>query len=259
MLRKYVAPSVTLKSFNCPRCGALADQKWYVVLCEAVDENRTPVLTTPEWFESFRKERRTDIPAEVIHVWERQASGDVFIEAIDMRYCNNAISNLHISLCFSCKQLSIWKYGSIIFPYLRYEIEPSEDINPDICLDFEEARAILDLSPRGAAALLRLCIQKLCKQLGKPGNNLNDDIAALVRDGLGVDVQRALDAVRVIGNEAVHPGELDLKDDRETAAKLFELVNYIAEDRISRPKKIAALYASLPPGKIAAIEKRNSK
>ena len=131
-------------------------------------------------------------------------------------------------------------------------------MDDDIRADFEEARTILDLSPRGAAALLRLCIQKLCKQLGKPGKNLND-IASLVTDGLDAQIQRALDIVRVVGNEAVHPGTMDLKDDRQTAAKLFELVNLIAYDRITRPNTVQALFSGLPPDKIAAIEKRDRK
>jgi hypothetical protein len=129
----------------------------------------------------------------------------------------------------------------------------------DIRADFEEARTILDLSPRGAAALLRLSIQKLCKQLGKLGINLNDDIASLVKDGLDAQIQRALDIVRVVGNEAVHPGTMDLKDDRQTAAKLFELVNLIAYDRITRPKTVEALFSGLPSDKITAIEKRDGK
>jgi hypothetical protein len=77
--------------------------------------------------------------------------------------------------------------------------------------------------------------------LGKPRKNLNEDIASLVKDGLDPDVQRALDIVRVVGNDAVHPGEMNLNDDREAAAKLFDLVNYIADDRLTRPKKVAAL------------------
>jgi hypothetical protein len=63
--------------------------------------------------------------------------------------------------------------------------------------------------------------------------------------------------VRVIGNEAVHPGEMDLKDDRETAAKLFELVNYIAYDRVTLPRKVRELYYFISPEKVAAIEKRD--
>jgi len=95
-------------------------------------------------------------------------------------------------------------------------------------------------------ALLRLALQKLCAELGKPGKRIDDDIAALVQDGLSPGVQKALDAVRVIGNNAVHPGAMDLRDDRETATALFGLLNFIVEQMITRPKELDAIYGALP-------------
>jgi hypothetical protein len=95
--------------------------------------------------------------------------------------------------------------------------------------------------------------------LGEGGKNLDDDIASLVRKGLPPLVRKALDAVRVIGNEAVHPGVLDLKDDIATATQLFATVNIIAEQMISNPKHVADLYDKLPDGKKKAIEQRDSK
>src|SRR4051812_34965142 len=103
--------------------------------------------------------------------------------------------------------------------------------------------------PRGAAALLRLSIQKLCKQLGEKGKNIDEDIASLVSKGLNPRLQRSLDIVRVIGNEAVHPGTLDLRDDKETALKLFGLVNLIVDAMISQPKREDELYEDLPVAK----------
>ena len=70
-------------------------------------------------------------------------------------------------------------------------------------------------------------------------------------------IQKALDAVRVIGNEAVHPGTLDLKDDRDTAIKLFKLVNIIADQVISNPKHVEEVYGQIPEAKRKAIEKRD--
>jgi hypothetical protein len=62
----------------------------------------------------------------------------------------------------------------------------------------------------------------------------------------------------VIGNEAVHPGELNLRDDREIATKLFKLVNFIAAKMISEPKEIQDLYNGLPSTKLEAINRRDN-
>ncbi|RWM82678.1 MAG: DUF4145 domain-containing protein [Mesorhizobium sp.] len=140
----------------------------------------------------------------------------------------------------------------------RGEAPPANpDLPEEIRRDYEEASTILDLSPRGAAALVRLCIQKLCKELGQPGKNINDDIAALVKAGLDSRIQKALDAVRVIGNNAVHPGSIDLRDDRATAESLFRLLNLLAEKMISEPKHVDEVYAMLPDAAKAAIETRD--
>jgi hypothetical protein len=68
-----------------------------------------------------------------------------------------------------------------------------------------------------------------------------------VKKGLPVQVQQALDIVRVVGNNAVHPGQLDLKDDRQTANQLFGLTNLIVEVMITQPKHVNALYQTIVP------------
>jgi hypothetical protein len=93
--------------------------------------------------------------------------------------------------------------------------------------------------------------------LGEKGRNMNDDIRALVSKGLPVTVQRSLDLCRVVGNNAVHPGEIDLNDSPEIAQHLFSMINFIVEDRIARPREIERLYESLPLEAREAIEKRD--
>jgi hypothetical protein len=145
----------------------------------------------------------------------------------------------------------------MIFPLASSAPPANQDLPPDISKDYAEASAILAHSPRGSAALLRLCIQKLCQHLGEPGENLNADIGSLVQKGLPAGVQQALDAVRVIGNNAVHPGQIDLTDDVGTAAALFGLVNFITEKMISEPAEIQRLYGLLPAGALAQIQQRD--
>jgi hypothetical protein len=127
----------------------------------------------------------------------------------------------------------------------------------DVLAEYREAADIVAVSPRGAGALLRLALQTLMPRLGESGKNLNDDIGALVQKGLPEAVQQALDSLRVIGNNAVHPLELDLREDTATATALFDLLNYIVEDRISRPAAFDSLYAKLPEGAKQGIERRD--
>ncbi len=164
-----------------------------------------------------------------------------------------------IARCDHCGKYTIWVEEKLVYPLSLAAPKPNQDLPDDIKSDYEEARRIASDSPRGAAALLRLCIQKLCKYLGESGENINADIASLVKRGLPVKVQQALDIVRVVGNNAVHPGQIDLKDDVETANKLFVLVNIVADVLITQPKHIDEMFNSvLPEGAKKAIKKRDS-
>lgn len=147
----------------------------------------------------------------------------------------------------------------MIFPPAVSGEAPHKDMPDDIRADFEEARAILMQSPRGAAALLRLCIQKLCKHLGQPGENLNTDIGALWAQGLSMEIGQALDAVRVIGNNCVHPSQIQIDDNVATARTLLKLVNYIVEKMIGDPQEVKAIFDSLPETTKQQILERNQK
>lgn len=182
---------------------------------------------------------------------------------------SSAKSSIWVARCRSCQEETYWLesglynskglMGQMIYPpNISGAPAPHVDLPDDVREDYVEAASILARSPRGAGALLRLALQKLMPHLGEKGKNLNEDIANLVGKGLDPGVQQALDALRVIGNNAVHPLELDLSDDTETVGALFGLINYIVEQRISHPKKLDALYQGLPQGARDAIERRDS-
>lgn len=170
---------------------------------------------------------------------------------------NRYDDRFRVSYCGNCCFPTIWHGEQIVYPTHLTAQPPNPDLPDEIKADYDEARAIVNQSPRGAAALLRLSIQKLCKHLGQSGDNINSDIKALVFNGLPRTVQQALDAVRVIGNNAVHPGSIDLRDDRETATALFKLVNLITEKMITEPRQINEIYNSLPQSARDAIDKRD--
>ena len=134
---------------------------------------------------------------------------------------------------------------------------PHEDLPEDCAYDYREARDVFSRSPRAAAALLRLCIQKLMPYIGGDGKGINDDIAKLVRQGLPVKIQQSLDICRVVGNNAVHPGSIDLTDSPETAQALFQIINLTVEELITRPREVEEFYETLPINQIEAINKRD--
>ena len=258
---KHVTPSVRETAFNCPHCGALAKQYWsYLLAKEHSRERPLPLVIDPKRREeiNFDHIEDTDERKKLSDWADTMAKGRLFLEREkNDLYGLERLYNTFLSRCYNCEEISIWIFDKLVYPQ-RGEAPPiNPDLPDDIRRDYEEASSILDLSPRGAAALIRLATQKLCKELGQPGENINDDIGALVANGLDVRIQKALDAVRVIGNNAVHPGQIDLRDDRTTAETLFRLLNLIAEKMISEPKHIDELYATLPEEKLKAIEKRD--
>jgi hypothetical protein len=221
---KYVAPQFGERAFNCPHCGVLAPQTWAdLYLAENAVKPKDNI---------FIPTHRDALPM---------------------------YKTLDLSVCAHCRQECIWHNRRLFYPSVEGVEPPNADLGEEIREDYLEAASIVQRSPRGAVALLRLCVQKLCRQLGKPGKNINDDIAALVKEGLPVMIQQSLDALRVVGNNAVHPGELDLKDDVGTALTLFGQINLIADNRISEPKRIEAVYLTLPEAQREAIEKRDGK
>ena len=84
------------------------------------------------------------------------------------------LAHLEAAMCFHCGRYTLWFQGRLIFPDAETAALPNQDLPPDVLADYEEARSILSKSPRSAAALLRLAIQKLCAELGEPGKNIND-------------------------------------------------------------------------------------
>ncbi len=262
-MTKSVPPSVNETAFSCPHCGAFTTQHWYKVYgSQLTGDNKTPTIPDEEAKSGLLKAKDlNDKFRQYLIDWmDKMASGLVFIEENERSsYVRDEVNNLFLSQCYNCQRIAVWVHDRLVFPPEKAGTQPNSDLPEGVVRDFEEARSILNLSPRGAAALLRLCVQKLCISLGEKGKSIDDDIASLVSKGLNPLVQKSLDIVRVIGNEAVHPGLIDLKDDRDTALRLFDLVNTIADQMISHPKHVNEMYQMLPENKRQAIEARNEK
>ncbi|MCX2546591.1 DUF4145 domain-containing protein [Pseudomonas sp. COW5] len=217
MTKANVVPSFRAESFNCPRCGAFAAMKWNDLL-----------LNSDEY------------------------------------------ASITFSTCAACRKPSVWidddgddgmptpglpmvgllgGSQTLIFPHKCIAPQAEEDMPDDVKIDFEEARQVFNHSPRASAALLRLCVQKLCQQLlGKKGD-IHKQIGELVEIGLPPRVLKAFDTIRIFGNESVHPGTLNLNDTPEVALALFTLLNMAVRHCITEETELETIRALTPENK----------
>ena len=166
-------------------------------------------------------------------------------------YSSTDQNPIRVARCDHCEKHSLWLNQTMLYPDVGRAPQPNPDLPNSVSEIYLEAASISTKSPRGAAALLRLAVQILCKELGEEGRNINSDIAELVKKGLPERVQQASDIVRVTGNNAVHPGQIDV-DDAEVVGNLFDLINVIAEYTITMPQRIGNIYSELPESVISA-------
>jgi len=117
--------------------------------------------------------------------------------------------------------------------------------------DYEEARSVAGLSPRSAAALLRLALEKLCSHLGYNEGNLSKSIQALVaKEQLPPVMDKMLTNAWLIGNNAAHDdATISVTDDPLTVALMFELINIIVQRTIVLPTRINATNNALSAAK----------
>jgi hypothetical protein len=221
----YFPPEHAKGKFHCPHCGVFAKQRWSH-LAAGGDMYRSQ-------YHYSNIQEMTPMSGTLPEEWT-------------------------ISVCEHCDDRVIWLNAKIVYPKKIPVEQPNTDLSDDIQKDYLEAANVLNDSPRSAAAILRLALQKLCKRLGEKGKDINADIAALVKKGLNPAIQKSLDSLRITGNNAVHPGELDLTEDIERASKLFGLLNFIAQKMITEPKEIDSFYNELPSGAKEAVEKRDA-
>ena len=164
------------------------------------------------------------------------------------------------SWCLRCQQYCFWQKQALVWPLKSGLSDPIEGCPEKIRSIYNEARKVFPHSARSAAALLRLAIQLICKEKGLPGNDLNADIGDLVQAGLPIQIQQSLDLLRVVGNHAVHPGQIVIEDNKDHIEKFFGLINLVVDHLIVQPAKVGALFTTLvPQGQQQQIAKRDGK
>ncbi|WP_158582913.1 DUF4145 domain-containing protein [Lysinibacillus yapensis] len=240
-------PSFHRDAFHCPRCKVLVPQKWYKL------ERSYPHNENVELVEvNLKSENRKPIGGPMGGIRNPDGSEPNF----------HFDWHLELSYCTHCHNYTIWENKKIIFPYTTELPQPHEDMLEDVRGIYIEAMNVFKHSPRAAAALLRLAIELMIPQLEDyqiKKSSINNMIGELVQKDIPEHVQQGLDSIRVYGNEGIHPGEIDLTDDESIVLFLFELINIMVEELITKKKKIKSFYENLPQGKLQGIFQRDKR
>ncbi len=253
-------PALGKESFSCPNCKAFAHQTWYNAGALQCEKENPPWIPADNAVEIIEKGADKNFDqANLIAYIRKRLTKRPFFDKNDKWNTHRPLHNISYSECFSCGEFSVWLYDRLIYPSTELDIEIHPDAPDSVRPFLEEARNVFARSPRAAAAMLRLALQKLCIELGGLGKNINEDIGSLVKKGLDAKIVKALDVVRIVGNNAVHPGEISFDDDGETVLKLFKLIDFTITAMISQPREIEELFGQLPDGAREAIERRDKQ
>lgn len=167
-MAEQVIPEFDKKAFICTRCGAYANQEWYLAV--AIDKERA--------------------------------------EHHGLTVDKGPIEEFAFSKCVHCKRVSMWdkKKHSMVFPKTNVRTFDLTEIPRDLAEDFEEACLVIGDSPKASAALSRRCLQSILRQQGFTDKSLFNEIQKAIDSGkLPSHIADSLDALRNIGNFAAHP------------------------------------------------------
>lgn len=135
----------------------------------------------------------------------------------------------------------------VVEPNVAPGIPPvNVDLSDGVKKLYNEAASVLYNSPRAAAALLRLTLETMLTiDFSLKKGTIMHKIGDLYAENIPTEIDTALHFVRIAGNAADHPKpgliNLDGVDGEETVQTLFNVINFIADDQITRKKKLNGL------------------
>jgi hypothetical protein len=227
-MSEYIEPQLGAESFSCPHCNTVAHQDWYSLFLKPENAAEVRVLT-PEAVKALRQgDAQRDSIKEIEQFVERLKKNELTYEYQKHPHpLKVKMANLHISNCHACNRFSLWVGGLLVFPT---RIDKTPELVEE---DLEEAAALLNKFPRGATALMRVCIQKLVPLLGENGEELNHRVSSLVRKGLEIEMQQAMDVLQVLRLDLAQLNPLESQADRETALRFLDSLKEVLERRKS--------------------------
>ena len=118
MPSKHVVPRLGLNKFSCPHpdCGALAHQTWFKLFAQRHDKDGGPFFPNARKVEDA--ERAKQLEKSTLKLLKRMLTREVFFEEEGgWSSLNKHLMNVHLSMCFSCEGLAIWRADELIYPH----------------------------------------------------------------------------------------------------------------------------------------------
>src|ERR1700719_257354 len=247
-----VDPQLGAEYFSCPHCNAVAHQDWYSLFLKPENATEVVVLT----LEALMLAKGSESDHFLQHLKNNVLAYEYQEQPRNLKV---KLLNLHVSRCYNCKGFTVWVRDRLVFsvrgdePPDVVEVdfqEAAEDVQhadehvqdnaedvEEVSEDFEEAAAILNKYPRAAAALIRICIQNMMPLLKQTGKNLDENISSLLRKGLEVQIQQAMDVLQVIRRNPGQESHVDLRDETAIATRVFESLKEILERRMLKNRE----------------------
>jgi len=233
---RYVPPGPDKRSFTCPRCGVVAQQKWYPLLYDPGDW----IAWISKWAQAISRER--DYSSFDQFLKQVSELPSVLIPVTELPQ-----NRLTIAFCQHCHRFTLWLGDAMIYPRVGEAPPPHEEMPPQIRKLYEEARGVLPASPRASAALLRVALEGLLEEAGHRQGRLADRLEKAREDGkLSAGTYELAEVLRYAGNAAAHyePWKIDPsqgEEDREMVYHLFVFVNYVTDELIAKPRQIGEM------------------
>lgn len=139
----------------------------------------------------------------VFYLDEEQVFSPIF-GAEDLEWISTAV-------CPSCKRTTIETGNAgaslLVYPRAPFRKSIPPEVPPSCAADYREAYLVLGDSQKASAALSRRCLQSFLREvLGVRPANLDREIQQVLESHkLPDQLAKDLDAVRAVGNLAVHP------------------------------------------------------
>lgn len=239
-------------SFACPRCGVWAHQKWSTLAYLVEDP------LSGEYWTTFRDSlpRGVVVSGAETYGGDAQPPSDVAVKPIvGTPAANDGPGEWNVATCERCGETSVWRDDRMVYPSGSTAPMPHPDMPAEAKGIYSEARDVLPLSRRAGTALARAALERLLREIDPmPGNPKLFARIDQVVDRVSTSLGEMLTLIRHTGNEALHvadePDEIMVlvldPDEEEIVELIFESINDLVDELITRPAKRASAVARVP-------------